>query len=141
MKKLAIALALVAGPAFAEPLCEMGGAEPVETLEVAKKKFLDGDFKGFSDYATASMGQAASRALEKPVTQLEGLFPNGFESCQTIVQRSENGGMVQELTTFNVKGLDFPMSLYLLAAPTRGEMKISFLNFNTTLTEVLKSLH
>ena len=141
MKKLTLALAIAASPAFAEPVCEMRGAEPIEALELAKQKFLDGDFKGFADYSTKSMGSRAAASLAKPVQQLAGLFPKGFESCQTVAQRKEAGGMVQEVITFNIKGQDFPMSLYLLAAPTRGEMKISYLNFNTTLSDVLKSLY
>lgn len=140
MKHLSAALVLVASPAFAEPVCEMRGAEPLEIMETAKASFLKGDFQEFSRVATELMG-ASRKTLEKPIGQLEGLFPNGFEDCQTIVQRRDAGGMVQEVTTFNIKGQDFPMSLYLLAAPIRGEMKISYLNFNTTMTEVLKSLY
>ncbi|MBU2983539.1 hypothetical protein KO498_17160 [Lentibacter algarum] len=134
------ALAVFCSPAFAAPVCEMGGAEPVELLETAKAEFLRGDFQAFKDITTEIMG-TASEKLEKPIAQLEGLFPDGFESCQTIVQRRDSGGMVQEVTTFNIKGQDFPMSVYLLAAPIRGELKVGYLNFNTTMTEVLKSLY
>ncbi len=140
MKHLIIALALAASPAVAENTCEMRGAEPVEILEAAKEAFLKGEFQEFSKVATELMG-SSRKALEKPLGQLEGLFPNGFEDCQTVVQRRDVGGMVQEVTTFNIKGQDFPMSLYLLAAPIRGEMKISYLNFNTTMTDVLDSLY
>jgi len=41
------------------------------------------------------------------------------------VQRRDLGGMVQEVTTFNVKGKDFPIALYLQGTPVRGKMIVS----------------
>lgn len=136
---LVIAAALSAAPLSAAPVCEMRGAEELEVLEAAKAEFLKGDFEKFADVATEVMGNSRA-TLDKPIAQMAGLFPMGFESCQTVLQRREAGGMVQEVSTFNIKDGDFPMSLYLAATPIRGEWKIVHLNFDTSFTKVLSGL-
>ncbi|MEL7100730.1 MAG: hypothetical protein AAGM84_18030 [Pseudomonadota bacterium] len=140
MKQLVLAAALALPTALsAETVCDMGGAEVVPVFEPVKAAFLSGDFAQFAQLTTRLMPTGPA-AFGEGITQLEGLFPDGFESCQTIVQRTDKGGMVQEVTTFNIRGNLGPMSLYLLAAPLRGEMEISNINFNTTMSKVLDSL-
>ncbi|MEM8579004.1 MAG: hypothetical protein AAGF60_14235 [Pseudomonadota bacterium] len=140
MRFAPIALALCLPAAFAaEPICDMGGAEVVPVMEPAKAAFLAGEFDRFAELTTTIMRDGP--ALFGDATErLKTLFPSGFESCQTIAQRRDMGGMVQEVTTFNIRGNTAPMSIYLLAAPLRGEMQISYVNFNTTMNDVLDSL-
>lgn len=142
IKKLvsgALFSAVLAGAAMAEPICEMRGAEEVPALEAAKAEFLKGDFSEFSNVATEIMGNARNQ-LKEPLERMGVLFPDGFESCAVVLQRRETGGMIQEVSTFVIKDQEFPMSLYLLAIPIRGEWKIAYLNFNSTLSDVLSSL-
>jgi len=139
MRHAFLAMMLGAAPAVAAPVCEMRGAEAFEVLDASKAEFLKGDFEAFADKASAVMGSGRD-SLDEPIAQLAGLFPDGFESCQTVLQRKEPGGMVQEVTTFNIKDTDFPMSLYLAAMPIRGEWQIVHLNFDTSVTKVLDSL-
>lgn len=135
-----LALALAVTPVFAEePVCEMRGAVAVPVLEAAKRAFLDTDFERFLDLGTALM-QDKRDVLEGPLVRLKMIAPGGFESCQTIVQRRDAGGLVQEVTTFNIAGQSFPMSLYLQAAPIRGEWRITSLTFNSVLSSVLDEL-
>ena len=141
MKHAVLAACLALPTALhAQTLCEMGGAEPEPTFEPAKAAFLAGDFDAFAELTT-SMMPAGPAVFGDAIGQLKGLFPNGFESCQTIVQRRDVGGLVQEVTTFNIAGSNSgPMSIYLLAAPVRGDMQISSINFTTTMNDVLDSL-
>ncbi|WP_322865157.1 hypothetical protein U5922_002470 [Aquicoccus sp. G2-2] len=141
MKLLIAALALVAaGPALADPVCEMRGAEPLPVFETAKAAFLKGDFSAFLGSATVLMrGERA--ALEAPLAKLADLVPSGFDSCQTILQRRDIGGLVQEVTTFDIPGKSFPISLYLQAAPVKGAMGITSLSYNSKLDTVLNELH
>lgn len=139
MIRLASLLALVALPAVADPVCDMRGAEEVPVLEAVKAAFLEGDFPTFLNLSTELM-QDKRDALSGPVGQLAALFPKGFDSCQTIVQRRDLGGFVQEVVTFNAPGLDFPMSVYLQAAPIRGKMQMTSFSFNTVLDDVLQDL-
>ncbi|MCV2894085.1 hypothetical protein [Lentibacter sp. XHP0401] len=139
MKKLALIAAFAASPALADSVCEMRGAEPLPVMEAAKAEFLKGEYMRFGDIAAEIMG-ASRESLEKPFERMEALFPDGFTQCDTVLQRRDIGGLVQEVTTFTIEDQDFPMSLYLLAIPIRGEWKIAQLNFDTKLTDVLSSL-
>lgn len=140
MIRFAAVLSVVAAPLWAAPVCEMRGAEPVEVLEQAKEAFLHSEFDDFVAIAAEIMPEAAAQNILKELRRLDGLLPDGFDSCQTVVQRRDTGGMVQEVTTFNVKGQDFPISLYLQVTPVRDRMLISYLNFNTTMSDVLDQL-
>ena len=127
------------GTAMAQTVCDMGGAAPVPVLETAKASFLSGDFETFARTTTKLMPQGPA-AFGEGTSQLMGLFPDGFESCQTVAQRRDVGGMVQEVSTFNIAGQSSPMSLNLLAMPIRGEMQISLITFNTRMGAVLEEL-
>lgn len=125
---------------MAQSVCEMRDADAVPLLEEAKKMFRDGDFLSFANFIGSSMGPGA-QALVAPLDRLATLVPDGFESCQVVLQRRDIGGLVQEVSTFNVPDKDFPVSLYLLAMPVRGEMVIGQINFNTAIGPVLENLH
>lgn len=117
----------------------MGGSAVVPVFEPLKAAFLAGEFEQFGDLATEKM-KSLREDIAPSLRQIKGLFPNGFESCQTIVQRVETGGMVQEVTTFNIQNNDIPLALYLLAIPTRGEMIVVQFQFHTTLSQVFDEL-
>ncbi len=140
MKRVALILSMAAAPAWAAPVCEMGGAEPVGIFEQAKQSFLHREFDDFVEVAAAIMPKKAADAVTQELQKLDGMLPEGFDSCQTIVQRRDAGGMVQEVITFNVRGKDFPISLYLQGTPVRGKMIVSYLSFHTTMSNVLEQL-
>ena len=85
------------------------------------------------------MGDGAE-TLYEPLDRLASLVPQGFDSCQVVLQRKDVGGLIQEVSTFNVRGLTFPVSLYLAAIPVRDRWIIARVNFNTTFGSVLESV-
>ena len=136
----ALAAFCLSAPAMAqEPVCAMADAVPVPELEPAKQAFLTGEFDDFLTLATPLM-KSSRESLEEPIARMKEHFPDGFESCQTILQRRDAGGFVQEISTFDFPGSDFPMSLILQAAPVRGELGIVSFTFNTKIGGVLGEL-
>lgn len=135
----AAAFATLACTAQAQSVCQMDGAVPVPLFERAKAAFLREDYDLFADITTEMMGPNGA-ALDAPLKQLVDFAPNGYDTCQTIVQRRDAGGMIQEVTTYTLKGQDFPLAIYLLAIPIRGELKVGYVGFNSSLVEVLKNL-
>ena len=133
------ALALSAGAAVAEPVCTLEGGQEFAEMEAAKAQFLTGDFDGFLQTMQQDLGSNVD-ALREPLQNLAGFVPDGFESCRTIAQRVDTGGMVQEVTTFNIDGESFPFSVYLLAFPGSDRMRFGYVNFNTGIWSVVESL-
>lgn len=125
--------------ALADPICDMGDAKPVDVFEPAKAAFLEGNYVAFATLTTP-LSPRGSAAFGDAIGSLREAFPNGFVSCQTVVQRVDMGGMVQEITTFNIRGIQAPMAIYLMALPTRGALEISFVTFDTTMSAVLDQL-
>ncbi len=141
IKHIFASAALTIAPlvALAETVCEMGDATPYPVIEEAKAAFLASEFSEFSQQVTALMSHQRA-PVDSALKQLEEIVPRGFDSCATILQRVERGGMVQEIATFNVRGGAFPVAVYFLAIPIRDDMGIALFNFNTTLEEVLDSI-
>ncbi len=108
-------------------------------FEPAKAAFLSGDWDLFAELATPLIPDGPE-AFGPTLNQLKVTFPNGFASCQTILSRADKGGLVQEITTFNIPGVEGPMSLYLLASPVRGELAISYFYLNTAMRDVFEKL-
>jgi hypothetical protein len=137
---IALLAAMIASPAIAAPVCEMRDAEPLPLFEAAKAAFLKEDFKAFLDVSTKMMPEKREQ-LEAPLAKLKQLVPSGFDRCATILQRRDKGGLVQEISTFEMSGKPFPISLYLQAAPVRGTLQITSLSYNSVLDDVLANLH
>lgn len=136
----AAAFAICGSTAHAQTApCVMNDAEVFPEVEAAKTQFLKSDHEAFIDTLRVSMGDNAD-ALVRPMEQLSIVFPNGFDRCQTIVQRVDRGGMVQDVTVFEDDNSPFPIALYLLAFPAGDRMVIGFMNFNTEMGEVLDEL-
>ncbi len=72
--------------------------------------------------------------------QLEAMVPQGFDGCTTIVQRVDTGGMVQEVTIFNMPNNAGPLSLYMVAAPIDGKLTPLLFNYNSAVDEVLDKM-
>ncbi|MEL6883688.1 MAG: hypothetical protein AAFP87_04205 [Pseudomonadota bacterium] len=123
----------------AAPMCDMGGADVLPVFEDPKAAFLAGDFQRFGEVTSALFTNGIA-AYGDALDKMAELFPDGFDSCQTVVQRRDLGGMAQEVITFNTQAHAAPMSVYLLATPIRGEMSITYVNFNTKMIEVLDNL-
>lgn len=146
-KSLLLALACAGAPlgaAGADPApspCALNGAAPVPALEAAKAHFLKGEFAQFYRVATPLVPDAEDRYAEV-IGKLPELFSGGFSSCSTVLQRRDQGGMVQEVTLFTVRPPNSGMmSLLLTSAPIDGEETVIFMNFSSQMSRVLEQVH
>ncbi|AGT09638.1 hypothetical protein [Paracoccus aminophilus] len=139
-----LAVALLTAPAFAdEPPCALNGLAPLPVLEKAKAAILAGDYSGFyrETENVFPQGEAPEKAAIGP---LQTGSPKGFDSCSTILRRTDPGGMVQEITLYtglNKSGRsDEVAAFYLVTAPLNGETKIIVFSYNGQIAELLGEL-
>lgn len=136
---IAATVSLFATSSFAQSVCTMNGAVPVPKFEEAKAAFLASDYVSFENIAGELLGERKS-ILTGPLNQLDRALPDDYDGCETIVQRRDAGGMVQEVTNFTYPGQDFTVAIYLMGMPVRGEMKVGLVVFHSELEEVLNYL-
>lgn len=142
IRRLALAGCLAASPALAtEPVCALNGLEPLPVLEAIKAHLLAGTYH---DLATDVANVFPEGALAKPIAPLLTMAPKGFDSCSTVARRTEQGGLVQEITLFtglNKSGRpNEVLGFYLVTAPVGGETKWILLAFNGQITELIEEL-
>lgn len=139
---LVVPLALTfAQPARAQtPACKLNGVQPVPVLETAKAAFLAGKYQEFYRVATPYVPEARAKYPEL-MGPLIALFPDGFPRCATVLQRRDAGGMVQEVTMFEVTPPQTGMvSMILTAVPFNDEAEIISFVFNSAIGPVLDEL-
>lgn len=138
---LALTGLFAAGAARAdEPPCALNGVEPVPVIEQAKAAFLRGDYREFYRAVTPYVPDAREQfpTLMGPVAML---FPDGFLHCSTILQRRDAGGMVQEITMFQVPAPETgAVSIILTTAPFKDEPEVIAFVFNSAIGPVLDEL-
>lgn len=106
-------------------------------LEESKALFLKGDFRGYLATVDTFFPDLDYGPLFEP---LSALAPDGFDGCTTIAQRVDTGGMVQEITLFDLPGDQGPLSLYMAAGPVEGELTVLLFSFNGKLSVILDKL-
>lgn len=136
MRLTALALAVLAGPAFAQEPCPPAGGQAFAVLEAAKSEFLTGDYAAFHGRLARFIRGTDFQQLFNPLIVAA---PQGFPSCTTVLQRVETGGMVQEVILFELSD-GFPLGLYLLAAPVRGELSFLSFKYSTSIGDVMDEL-
>jgi hypothetical protein len=99
--------------------------------------FLKGDYDGFFGFAGKAMTNADGTAFMAGIT---AAIPEGFSSCATIVQREDVGGMVQEVTMFQLAGHRGFINLYLQSALIDGQRVILQIIFDESTSAVMESL-
>ncbi len=137
--RAAVIVCCIASPGCTQttPACAFTGPTVFPELEAAKTAFLGGDYAGFFALAAAQMPNEDGVALMAGIA--EGV-PDGFESCATVVQREDVGGLVQEITLFQLPGGQGPISLYVQSALINGQRVILQFSFDSTLGKVLEKL-
>ncbi len=93
---LAALLAATAGTAHAQA-CAFSGDTVQPDIDSFNQMMLDDRYDDFTAAMQASMGTD----LTETMAQLVQIYPGGFSACTTIAQRSDVGGMVQELVIFD----------------------------------------
>lgn len=131
---LAAALALGAAAAHAEGCAPEGGTVLPE-VEALNQKILDKDFSGFAEGVKAHIGVDVAQAMNS-VAQI---FADGFDGCTTIAQRTDTGGMVQNVVVFD--GKPGPLFGYWLAMSQNGKFRLLSFNIDTDLDAVMGKLH
>jgi hypothetical protein len=119
------------------PACAFTGPTVFPEMETAKVAFLAGDYAGFFALAAAQMPNTDGVALMAGIAEA---VPDGFASCTTVVQREDVGGLVQEITLFQLPEGKGPISVYVQSALIDGQRVILQFSFNTSLDAVLEKL-
>jgi hypothetical protein len=138
--RIAIVLSCLASPGAAQvtPACAFTGPTVFPEMEAAKAAFRTGDYPGFFKLVGELMGDTDGTAL---MADLAASVPDGFESCTTIAQREDVGGLVQEVTLFSLSDGRGYIALHMQSALVDGRRVVLQFGFNSTLTKVLDDLH
>jgi len=134
----ALALTLVANPAFAGP-CGNSTEFDIALFEDAKTAFLASDYDEFAVLAGPYFPdlQADPDSL---FGALKNALPGGFDRCVTVLQRREAPGFHQDLALYFPRGFDAPIALLLIAVIVDGEPLLIEFNYNTSVSGVLEEL-
>ena len=135
---LAIAAAVLPGLALAG-VCGPDREADIEVFEQAKAAFFDTDYRTFADIAGDFFPGIDAR-YDSLFGQLERAIPDGYDRCETVLQRREAPGFHQELIFYFPKGSPAPMALLLIAAETDGQARLVEFTYNTSLSEVFSEL-
>lgn len=111
----------------------------IPVIERAKEAFLTTNYREFIDIG-GDMFPGFEQSFDSLFGPIQEVFPNGYERCETILQRREEPGFHQELVFFFPKGFDGPVTLHLIVAEVAGEMRMISFNYNTAIGEVLGGL-
>lgn len=121
-------------PAFAEaPVCALATGTPIPEIEALNALVLAGKFDEITQTLSVRMGGLAPDLLDA----LAAAYPQPFTSCTTLVQRGDDGGLVQEIVAF--EGVQ-PLFVYWVSGPFAGAVGPLNFNMNSNFVEVLQSL-
>lgn len=139
MRSTAIAYGLIAAtfcamPALAEgPVCALAQGTAIPEIEALNALVLAAKFDEVTAALSVRMGGLAPDLLDA----LAAAYPQPFTSCTTLVQRGEDGGLVQEIVVFEGT---LPLFVYWVSGPMGGEIGPLSFNMNSNFAEVLQSL-
>jgi hypothetical protein len=120
-----------------EPGCAFTGTTVFPEMEAAEAAFLAGDYARFVSLMGAGMPQIDADALIAP---LAAAVPDGFNSCTTVLQREDVGGLVQELTVFSAPEGAGLVVLYAQSALIDGTRSVLQFSFDSDLNKMLALL-
>lgn len=138
MKRFALVLSLLAGPVAAGP-CGPALDHDIVLLEAAKAAFLAADYTKFAEMAGDYFPDLETN-FDNYFGQIQVVFPNGYDRCQTVLQRREDPGFYQDLVFYFPKGSDAPMALLLIAAKVGSDIRLIEFTYNTSISAVLDEL-
>lgn len=114
--------------------CPSDGVVAVPVVEALNQKMLKGDFSGFAAGVSKEIGRDFGDAFDA----LARIFSQSFDTCSTIAQRIDTGGMIQNVVTFK-RGNDYLFAYWLISREGNRFQILNF-NVNTDLVEVMSSL-
>ncbi|MFP5480960.1 MAG: hypothetical protein ACLGIE_14940 [Alphaproteobacteria bacterium] len=135
MKAILVAglLSIVPSLALAEG-CAPEGGTTVAKVESMNQLMLDLDIAGFVAAIKTEIGIDLGTSLDG----LSSIYGEGFTGCATIAQRSDLGGMVQNVVMFDAKV--GPLFTYWLAVPQDGGHRVISFTLDTELEKVMAKL-
>ena len=108
-------------------------------LEAMKESFLTAEYLRFAEQAGPYFPDLAKNVKDY-LGQVMVVFPNGFESCETVLQRREDPGFYQDVVFFYPAGSPAPVALLLVAVAAQGEVRLIEFTFNTAISDVLEDI-
>ncbi|MEL6573078.1 MAG: hypothetical protein AAFQ64_15545 [Pseudomonadota bacterium] len=136
------ALALVAGPsALHAAACGPDRDADIPIFEDLKSLFIEGDYAGYID-KLGPLYRSSVSDLNQQMVQFGQVFPNGFDVCETVLQRREAPGFSQDIIVFSMKDSpDELVAMHLVGIRVAGKFTVASFNFNTDLGLVFGGLH
>lgn len=130
MKALLVVAALALGPAQGALAagCALAGGESAVEIQAMNQLILDGRFTDFAADLEARANMNVSGAMQS----VAKAYAAGFESCATILQRRDVGGMTQELVMF--RSPVGPLFLYWLYVGTGEAFTVLQFKLNSDLS-------
>lgn len=133
-----IGLIFLAAPAFAG-VCGADSDRDIPLFEEAKEAFLAAEYERFVEIAGPYFPDLKEN-FDDYFGQIQVVFPNGFDRCQTVLQRREAPGFHQDVIFYFPKGSKAPLALLMIAADVDGEARMIEFNYNTSISDVLSDL-
>ncbi|MCG6884477.1 MAG: hypothetical protein LJE62_12055 [Silicimonas sp.] len=138
--KLALTIAATVLPGLAlAGVCGPDRDTDIDVFEQAKAAFFDTDYREFSRILGDFFPDLDAR-YDSLFGGLERAIPEGYDRCETVLQRREAPGFHQEMIFYFPKGSPAPMALLLIAAEVDGKTRMVEFNYNTSLSEVFSEL-
>ena len=120
-------------------VCGLDRDADIALLEHAKSAFLSADYREFVTIAGPYFPDLDEN-FNDYFGQIQIVFPNGFDRCETVLQRRESPGFHQDLIFYFPKGSPAPMALLLIAAEVDGKTVLVEFTYNTSISDVLSDL-
>ena len=109
-------------------------------LERAKAAFLASEYREFVGIA-GDYFPDLDQNFNNYFGQLQVVFPNGFDRCETVLQRREAPGFNQDLVFFFPNGSPAPIALLLVSVTIEGEERLIEFTYNTSISDVVDDLN
>ncbi|MDP3195216.1 hypothetical protein [Tabrizicola sp.] len=114
--------------------CVLEGGTVVAKVEAMNQMMLNLDVAGFVGAIKDEIGLDLGDSL----SGVTDIYAAGFDGCETIAQRSDLGGMVQNVVMFN--GKVGPLFGYWLAVPQGDGHRVISFTLDTDLEKVMGNL-
>jgi hypothetical protein len=139
MRNAIAAVAIFAAGAAHAGACGPDRESDIALIEEAKRAFLESDYDEFVRIAGPYFPNLANE-FDAYFGPLQRVIPQGFDRCETVLQRREAPGFNQELVFYFPKGSPAPMALHIVVAEVDGEHRIVEFTYNTSISDVLDEL-
>ena len=136
----ALAALLMSSTATFAGVCGPDRDTDIPVMEASKAAFLNADYRKFVELGGDYFPDLDSN-FNNYFGQIQVVFPNGFERCETVLQRREAPGFNQDLTFYFPKGSPAPLALLLVSVTVGGEERLIEFTYNTSISEVVDDLN